>query len=227
MIRFFDILLSSIALVILFPFLLPIVVILRFTGEGEIFYKQKRVGRSNEDFDLYKFATMLKDSPELGSGYVTIKNDPRILPFGKFLRETKINELPQIINVLKGDMSLIGPRPLVRKAYENYPENLRPTMELIKPGLSGLASLILRNEEGILASTKDPTEYHSKILTPFKASLEIWFYNQKSLTNYFTLIILTLWLVFFKDSNILNHFFSSRPNNPESLDEILRDINEK
>lgn len=227
MIRFFDILLSSIALVILFPFLLPIVVILRFTGEGEIFYKQKRVGRNNKDFDLYKFATMLKDSPELGSGYVTIKNDPRILPFGKFLRETKINELPQIINVLKGDMSLIGPRPLVRKAYENYPENLRPTMELIKPGLSGLASLILRNEEGILASTKDPTEYHSKILTPFKASLEIWFYNQKSFTNYLTLIILTLWLVFFKDSNILNHFFSSRPNNPESLDEILRDINEK
>lgn len=227
MIRFFDILLSSIALVILFPFLLPIVVILRFTGEGEIFYKQKRVGRNNKDFDLYKFATMLKDSPELGSGYVTIKNDPRILPFGKFLRETKINELPQIINVLKGDMSLIGPRPLVRKAYENYPENLRPTMELIKPGLSGLASLILRNEEGILASTKDPTEFHSKILTPFKASLEIWFYNQKSFTNYFTLIILTLWLVFFKDSNILNHFFSSRPNNPESLDEILRDINEK
>ena len=227
MIRFFDILLSSIALVILFPFLLPIVVILRFTGEGEIFYKQKRVGRNNKDFDLYKFATMLKDSPELGSGYVTIKNDPRILPFGKFLRETKINELPQIINVLKGDMSLIGPRPLVRKAYENYPENLRPTMELIKPGLSGLASLILRNEEGILASTKDPTEFHSKILTPFKASLEIWFYNQKSFTNYFTLIILTLWLVFFKDSNILNHFFSSRPNNPESLDKILRDINEK
>ena len=227
MIRFFDILLSFIALVFLFPFLLPIVVILRLTGEGEIFYKQKRVGRNNKDFDLYKFATMLKDSPELGSGYVTIKNDPRILPFGKFLRETKINELPQIINVLKGDMSLIGPRPLVRKAYENYPENLRPTMELIKPGLSGLASLILRNEEGILASTKDPTEYHSKILTPFKASLEIWFYNQKSLTNYFTLIILTLWLVFFKDSNILNHFFSSRPNNPESLDEILRDINEK
>ena len=227
MIRFFDILLSSIALVILFPFLLPIVVILRFTGEGEIFYKQKRVGRNNKDFDLYKFATMLKDSPELGSGYVTIKNDPRILPFGKFLRETKINELPQIINVLKGDMSLIGPRPLVRKAYENYPENLRPTMELIKPGLSGLASLILRNEEGILASTKDPTEFHSKILTPFKASLEIWFYNQKSFTNYLTLIILTLWLVFFKDSNILNHFFSSRPNNPESLDEILRDINEK
>jgi len=227
MIRFSDILLSSIALVFLFPFLLPIVVILRLTGEGEIFYKQKRVGRNNKDFDLYKFATMLKDSPELGSGYVTIKNDPRILPFGKFLRETKINELPQIINVLKGDMSLIGPRPLVRKAYENYPENLRPTIELIKPGLSGLASLILRNEEGILASTKDPTEYHSKILTPFKASLEIWFYNQKSFTNYFTLIILTLWLVFFKDSNILNHFFSSRPNNPESLDEILRDINEK
>ena len=227
MIRFSDILLSSIALVFLFPFLLPIVVILRLTGEGEIFYKQKRVGRNNKDFDLYKFATMLKDSPELGSGYVTIKNDPRILPFGKFLRETKINELPQIINVLKGDMSLIGPRPLVRKAYENYPENLRPTIELIKPGLSGLASLILRNEEGILALTKDPTEYHSKILTPFKASLEIWFYNQKSFTNYFTLIILTLWLVFFKDSNILNHFFSSRPNNPESLDEILRDINEK
>lgn len=227
MIRIFDIFFSAVAIVILFPFFLFISLILKLTGEGEVFYFQKRVGLNDQDFKLFKFATMLKDSPNMNSGFITVKDDPRILPFGKFLRTTKINELPQIMNVLKGDMSLIGPRPLVRKAYENYPEKLKPFMKKIKPGLSGLASLVLRNEEEILAFSENPNKFHSQILTPFKAELEIWFDGKKSILNYFLLIFITVWLVFFKNSSVLNYFFSLRPKNPEALNEIFKRINEK
>ena len=98
--RFFDILLSGFGLLLLAPLFLPLVLILRFTGEGEIFYKQERVGKDGQTFKILKFATMLKDSPNIGAGTLTMKDDPRVLPFGKLLRKTKINELPQIDFVL-------------------------------------------------------------------------------------------------------------------------------
>jgi lipopolysaccharide/colanic/teichoic acid biosynthesis glycosyltransferase len=116
-IRFFDIFFSFFAILVLFPFMLPIMVILKLTGEHYIFYKQFRVGRYGKKFGLIKFATMLKDSLNLPGGTFTLKNDPRILPFGKFLRKTKINELPQLINIFLGQMSIIGYRPLLRKGY--------------------------------------------------------------------------------------------------------------
>ena len=107
MLRFFDILLSSIAFIVLVPILLPVCLLLRFTGEGEIFYAQPRVGLNGRGFKLLKFATMLKNSPQIGAGAITVTNDPRVLPVGRFLRKTKINELPQILNILRGDMSLV------------------------------------------------------------------------------------------------------------------------
>ena len=115
-----DILISSIALIVLMPIFIPIILILKFTGEGEIFYFQERVGLNNKTIKIYKFATMLKNSEQIGSGIYTAKNDPRILPFGNFLRKTKINELPQIINILVGEISLVGPRPLIRRTFELY-----------------------------------------------------------------------------------------------------------
>ena len=115
--RIFDIILSVLAILILSPLLFPVMAILKLTGEGHIFYQQQRVGKNGELFNLYKFATMFKDSPNMTGGNITAKDDPRILPFGKFLRKHKINELPQIINVLLGDMSIIGRRPTVMEHY--------------------------------------------------------------------------------------------------------------
>ena len=117
--RFFDILLSSLAISFFSIILLPVIIILRLTGEGEIFYLQKRIGKNNKEFYLLKFATMLKNSSKMQNGTVTIKNDPRVLPFGKFLRKSKINELPQLFNILKGDMSIIGPRPQTPNYFNN------------------------------------------------------------------------------------------------------------
>ena len=107
--RFFDILFSALALLVLSPLLLPIVLILKLSGEGEIFFLQERIGKGGQVFKLFKFATMLKDSPNIGTGTVTMKGDPRVLPVGKFLRKTKINELPQLLNIFFGDTSVIGP----------------------------------------------------------------------------------------------------------------------
>ena len=117
MIRFFDIIFSSLALIIFLPIFTLVAVLLRFTGEGEVFYVQQRIGFNGREFGLLKFATMLKDSPNMLGGDITIKNDPRVLPIGRFLRLTKINELPQLINVISGSMSLIGPRPLTKKCF--------------------------------------------------------------------------------------------------------------
>ena len=118
--RFLDIILSLIAIFLLSPFLIVISIVLALSGEHYVFYFQKRVGFNNKEFYVIKFATMLKDSPNLGSGLYTGKNDSRILPFGHFLRKTKINEIPQLFNVLIGNMSIIGPRPLTKKTYDFY-----------------------------------------------------------------------------------------------------------
>jgi lipopolysaccharide/colanic/teichoic acid biosynthesis glycosyltransferase len=119
--RVLDIILSSIALIVLFPFMILVMLILKLTGEHYIFYGQTRIGRNGKSFKLLKFATMLKDSPLMGAGDITVKYDPRVLPFGGFLRKTKINELPQLINILIGDMSVVGPRPQTPKNFDYFP----------------------------------------------------------------------------------------------------------
>ena len=133
MIRIFDIVLSLAALIILCPLLLPMALILRFTGEGEVFYIQERIGANEQPFGLFKFATMLKNSPQIGTGTITVRNDPRVLPVGRILRKTKINELPQLFNVLIGDMSVIGPRPLTQNHFIHYAPEMRKTIGSVGP----------------------------------------------------------------------------------------------
>ena len=118
--RIIDILLSTLALLILLPLFIPIVIVLLLTGEHKVFYSQTRVGYKNQNFKILKFATMLSNSANMGSGSLTLKNDPRVLPFGSFLRKTKINELPQILNIIIGDLSIVGPRPQMQVDFEKY-----------------------------------------------------------------------------------------------------------
>ena len=151
MIRILDIIFSLLALLFLCPVLLPIALVLRLTGEGEIFFVQERVGSNERPFGLIKFATMLKDSPQTGTGSITVRNDPRVLPVGRILRKTKINELPQLLNVLAGDMSVIGPRPLTKNHFNHYPPNLRKLIGSVRPGLSGVGSIVFRDEERLLS----------------------------------------------------------------------------
>jgi lipopolysaccharide/colanic/teichoic acid biosynthesis glycosyltransferase len=167
LIRFFDIFFSSLALLVLSPLLIPIVIILKFTGEREIFYLQERIGKDGKPFKLIKFATMLKNSPSIGSGEVTLANDSRVLPFGKFLRKTKINELPQLINILKGDISIIGWRPQTLKYFNLFDREDREIIKTIRPGLSGIGSIVFRDEESIFAKVTNSIEFDDKIITPY------------------------------------------------------------
>ena len=215
--RFLDILLSFLALFILAPFLLPVVVILRFTGEGEIFYIQDRVGRGGNSFGLYKFATMLKNSPTIGAGEITVEGDPRVLPFGKFLRKTKLNELPQLWNIFIGDMSVVGPRPMVLNTYAHYPEEARQKLDTIRPGLTGIGSIVFRDEERYLADRDEPMEFYREHIIPYKSDLELWFVENNTLWLYIKIIFVTAWVVVFPSSTIVDKAFDGIPSLPDSL----------
>ncbi|MCR5236766.1 MAG: sugar transferase [Lachnospiraceae bacterium] len=195
MTRFFDIIFSFIAIVILLPFMIPIMIGLKLTGEHDIFYGQERIGRDGRPFKLWKFATMLRNSPNMDGGLYTEKNDPRILPMGRFLRRTKINELPQLLNILLGDMSIIGYRPIVAKEYNGYKPDVRKVLAKSRPGLSGIGSIVFRNEEEILQSFNSHKEkdcfYYQNIL-PYKGELESWYVNNKSMFMYWRLIFMTV-----------------------------------
>ena len=209
--RFFDILVSGLALLVLSPLLVPIAIVLRLTGESEVFFMQERVGKGGRMFQLYKFATMLKNSPLIGTGTVTIKNDPRVLPVGRFLRKTKINELPQLLNILKGDMSVIGPRPQTRRCFDAFSPAAQKAIQQVLPGLSGIGSIMFRDEENLLHGHADARHFYDHVVAPYKGALEEWYVKNQGFRTYFTLIGLTLWVVLFPRSAAVWHVFGTLP----------------
>lgn len=221
MTRLIDIILSGIVIIILSPFLLPIVILLKLTGEHDIFYRQTRIGRYGKEFGLLKFATMLRDSPNMAGGLYTSKDDPRMLPWGHFLRKTKINELPQLLNIFCGQMSVVGYRPTVREHYERYPEEAKNKLFNSRPGLTGIGSIVFRNEEEILQQFEDKKGFHQNIITPYKASLECWYIDHKSIIVYFKLIIITAITVLCPSSSIWKKSFNDLPPIPENLQNFI------
>jgi len=209
--RLIDLIFSAIGLVFLFPIIIPVILILRFTGEKEVFYSQERIGFKNKKFKIFKFATMLKNSPNLGTGSLTLRNDSRVLPFGKFLRKTKINELPQIFNVINGSMSIVGPRPQMEVDFLVYPENVQKLIYNSKPGITGIGSIIFRDEENDISKAVDPKLYYREIIAPKKGTLELWYLKKISLSCDLKLIFITAWVIIFPESKIHNFFFSNLP----------------
>ncbi len=208
--RFLDLLVSVIALIILSPIIIATIVILLLTGEHEIFYRQKRIGYKNSPFLIWKFATMLRNSPKIGSGAITLRNDPRVTKVGRILRISKINELPQLINVLTGEMSIVGPRPLMEVSFRLYPEKYRSKIYENKPGITGIGSIIFRDEEKILSSADDPKKVYEAIF-PYKAELEIWYLKNKSFMTDLKIIFLTGWAILFPHHNLAEKLFTGLP----------------
>ena len=225
MIRTLDIILSGLALLALSPLLLPLTVILKFSGEGEVFFAQSRVGRGGECFRLYKFATMLKDSPNIGSGTVTLKDDPRVLPMGKFLRATKINELPQLLNVILGDMSLIGPRPQTRRCFDAFSDEAQIDIKKVRPGLSGVGSIVFRNEEDMLLAHTETNQFYDKVIMRYKGDLESWYVRNNTVSLYFVLIVLTALVTFTRSTRIIYKCYASLPKPPSSLKPFIASDN--
>lgn len=215
--RSLDIIFSGIALITLSPLLIPLICILRVTGEGEIFFLQNRVGLGGKQFKLYKFATMLKNSPNIGTGTVTVKNDPRILPMGGFLRKTKINELPQLINIFNGDMSVIGPRPQTKRCFDAFSESSQKNIINVRPGLSGIGSVIFRNEENMMHANADAERLYDDVIMPYKGKLESWYVMNNSLVNYIWLIALTIYVILARSTRFIFWCYPSLPRPPEVL----------
>lgn len=213
-IRILDIFFATTALLFLSPIFFLVVVVLKITGEGEVFYFQKRPGLHGKEFKLIKFATMLKNSSNIGTGDVTIKNDARVLPIGKFLRKTKTNEIPQLINIFKGDISFVGPRPLPIKNFKIYTAEEQHIIKKMRPGLTGVGSIFFRNEEEIIDKLELPLEQCLKeVIMPYKAKLEAWYYENQSIKVYFKIIFITAWVVLFPASRITKIMLPELPRN--------------
>ncbi len=210
--RIIDIFLAGIALILLSPILISVMIILSFTGEHKVFYFQKRVGFKNKPFDIWKFATMLKNSPNIGTGEITLRNDPRVMPFGSFLRKTKINELPQIVNVFRGEMSLVGPRPLMEVSFHKYSDEVKSNIYNVKPGMTGIGSIIFRDEEKLVSAfSGDPMKYYEQHIFPFKGQLEMWYQQNASLSTDIKIIFLTAWSIILPENELAKKFFKNLP----------------
>lgn len=209
--RFMDLLISLLALILLSPVLIVVIVLLSITGEKEVFYKQRRIGEHSKPFLIWKFATMLKDSPNIGSKEITVRNDPRVTRIGKVLRMTKINELPQIINVLKGDMSIVGPRPLMEVSYNMYPAEVGKKIYTNKPGITGIGSIIFRDEEKLVSQAPDSREMY-KLIFRYKAALELWYDENASLLTDMKIIFLTGYSILFPRNQMARLIFKGLPD---------------
>lgn len=195
--------------------MIPIVIGLLLTGEGHVFYFQQRIGQYSRPFYIWKFATMLKDSPNMGTGMITLRKDPRITPMGGFLRKTKFNELPQIINVLRGDMSIVGPRPTVEKHYNAYPPGIGKKIYTSKPGVTGIGSVIFRDEEELISNSgQEPFVYYKNVVIPYKGELELWYKKNASIWVDVVIIFLTAWVIIFPKSDLPYRVFSDLPKRP-------------
>ena len=194
MIRFFDILFSSLGLIILSPLFLILAIWIKLDSKGPIFYKQLRVGKNDENFYLFKFRTMFMNADK--NGLITVGDrDPRVTRAGYFFRKYKLDELPQLVNVLLGNMSLVGPRPEVRKYVEMYTPEQRKVLT-VKPGLTDYASIRYIDENKVLAKSNDPERTYINVIIPEKIRYNMKYIEHQSVKEYFKIIFLTISRIF-------------------------------
>ena len=190
MIRFFDFILSLVGLVVLAPIFIVLAIWIKIDSKGPVFYKQVRVGRNGIDFGLFKFRSMVVDADK--KGLITVGGrDPRITRSGYFIRKYKLDELPQLINVLVGDMSLVGPRPEVRKYVDLYTDEQQKVLS-VKPGITDYASIEYMDENEILGKSSDPEKTYIEDIMPEKIKYNMKYINNKNLFEYFKIIFLTV-----------------------------------
>lgn len=187
--RLFDIIASGLGLIVLSPLFVILAIWIKTDSKGPVFYRQTRVGRGNKDFQLYKFRSMRPDSDKLG--LITVGGrDPRVTRSGYYIRKYKLDEFPQLINVFIGDMSLVGPRPEVRKYVDMYTTEQMRVLS-VRPGITSLASIRYRNENDILAATDDPDRCYIEQVMPDKLAIDLEYVDRATLWNDIKLIFST------------------------------------
>lgn len=188
--RIFDFLVSLLGIIILSPIFIIVSIAIKMDSKGNVLFLQRRVGRYEKEFNIYKFRTMVTDAEKLGK-QITVGNDSRITRVGAFLRKTKIDELPQLFNVLKGDMSLVGPRPEVPKYVNLYTEEQKKVLN-VRPGITDMASLRYRDENDILGKVDNPEEYYINVIMKDKLSLNLEYIDKSNIFFDIYLIVKTI-----------------------------------
>lgn len=189
--RIFDLIFTIPGLIILSPLFVVIACCIKLDSKGPIIFKQERVGKNGKLFKVMKFRTMISDAEKIGP-LITTSNDCRITRVGIFLRRTKLDELPQLLNVIKGEMSLVGPRPEVPKYVEHYPDDIREKVLSVLPGITDMASIEFKNENSLLESSEDSERTYIKEIMPIKLSYYLDYVNNRSLFKDFEIIIKTI-----------------------------------
>jgi len=217
--RIIDFCFILIAIIVLIPFLVPICILLLLSGEHKIFYIQIRVGYKNNFFKMWKFATMLNGSSDIRTDILVSGDDSRLTPVGKFLEKTKINEFPQVINVLKGNMSIVGARPLIETDFLKFSEPAKSMVYNTNPGITGIGSIIFRNEKRLLSETKmGMNNFYEEYIMPYKGELELWYQKNLSFWTDIKLIICTVWVLIFTHSELPYKIFKGLPPKPKELE---------
>ena len=189
--RLFDLVLAALGLLLLSPLLLVIAVWIRLDSPGPVFFRQERVGRYGQPFRIHKFRTMVAGAPQLGP-QISVQGDPRITRAGAVLRRAKLDELPQLIDVLAGTMSLVGPRPEVPRYVALYPAALRDKVLSVRPGITDRASIEYRDEGALLAAAADPERTYAEVVMPAKLRFAADYVDHATLAHDLRLIALTL-----------------------------------
>lgn len=212
--RIFDIM----GAIFLFCILSPLIVLTSFLLlllNGNVIYAKPRIGFQSKSFTILKFVTMIPNSHNMTYGTMTIGNDPRITPIGRILRKLKIDELPQLWNVIKGDMSFIGPRPLDQSEFDCYDAEVKNIIYTVKPGITGIGSIIFRNEDKILSDPSvSPSILYRELIAPYKGQLELWYLENQSFYVDFLLLILTVVAIFAPNNVLVYKVFPSLPVKP-------------
>ena len=215
--RIIELFSALILAILLIPVLIPVILILWITGEKKIFFLQERIGYRLSRFKIIKFATMLEDSPNIGAGTITEREDPRILPFGRILRKTKINEVPQLLNIVLGHMGFVGPRPCVERDLVGISDSELEVIWSVRPGITGISSIVFRNEEKILHAQENPRLYYDMVITPYKKDLNIWYAINKNTSLDLKLILITVVVVLFPKNSLVYSIIKDLPEPPKEL----------
>ena len=196
--RFCDIIFALMGLLVTSPIVLTVIVLKKLAGEQEIFYIKGRVGKGERLFPFIKLSSMTPAKKGEKTSSLTLSNDSRITPLGHFIRKTKIDEFPQFVNIIRGELSFVGPRPMMPKIYKDYSKGVKAELSKIRPGVTGLATVVFRNEAQLLAESefKCEIEFHKKVISPIKGRLELLYINKQGFVLDFTILLLTFWQLF-------------------------------
>jgi len=193
--RLLDVCIAGAGLLLLLPIMCIIALAIKLDSPGSVFFAHERVGRYGRKFKVLKFRTMVQDAPKRG-GAITAGHDPRITRVGRILRKTKLDELPQLWNVLKGEMSLVGPRPEVEPYVQLWDPAMRELVLSVRPGITGLTQIRYRHEEALLAQQPDPEKYYRETLLPLKLASDVEYVQRRCLTFDLYLLLRTLIALF-------------------------------